>query len=59
MLRLLGRIRAKEVAGRIRMLQEETTTLTIYENGLPVETDIGALAKEALQLIDEKGEERK
>jgi hypothetical protein len=53
MLRLLGRIKAKEVADRIRMLQEDTTQLTIYENGLPFETDIGTLAKEALQLLDE------
>ena len=53
MLRLLGRIQAKEVAGKIRMLQEETSPLTIYENGLPVQTDIGTLAKEALQMIEE------
>ena len=53
MLRILGRIRAKEVADKIRMLQEDTTPLTIYENGLPVQTDIGTLAKEALQLIEQ------
>ena len=53
MLRLLGRLQAKEVAGKIRMLQEDTTPLTIFENGLPVRTDIGTLAKEALQLIEE------
>lgn len=53
MLRLLGRLKAKEVAGKIRMLQEETTPLTIYENGVPVQTNIGTLAKVALQLIDE------
>ena len=52
MLRLLGRLQAKEVEGKIRMLQEEITVLTIYENGLPVQTDIGTLAKEALQLIE-------
>ena len=53
MLRLLGRLKAKEVAGKIRMLQEDPTPLIIYENGLPVQTDLGTLAKEALQLIDE------
>ena len=53
MLRLLGRLEAKEVAGKIRMLQDDTTPLIIYENGLPVQTDIGTLAKVALQLIDE------
>jgi hypothetical protein len=35
------------------MLQKETTPLTIYENGLPVQTDIGTLAKKALQMIEE------
>jgi hypothetical protein len=53
MLRILGRLKAKEVAGKIRMLQEDTTPLTIYENGLPVQTDLGTLAKVALQQIDE------
>jgi hypothetical protein len=52
MLRLLGRLKAKEVASQIRMMQEDTTPLIIYENGLPVQTDIGTLAREALQLID-------
>ena len=52
MVRLLGRLQAKEVAGRIRMLQEDTTVLTIYENGLPIQTEIGTLAKEAIQLIE-------
>jgi hypothetical protein len=52
MVRLLGRLQAKEVAGRIRLLQDDTTPLTIYENGLPVHTEIGILAKEAMQLIE-------
>jgi len=52
MVRLLGRLQAKEVAGRIRALQDDTTVLIIYENGLPVKTDLGTLAKEAMQLID-------
>ena len=53
MLRILGRLKAKEVAGKIRALQDDPAPLTIYENGLPVRTDLGTLAKEALQLIDE------
>jgi len=53
MVRLLGRLKAKEVADKIRALQEDITPLIIYENGLPVETDIGTLAKEAMQLIEE------
>ena len=52
MIRLLGRLQAKEVAGRIRLLQDDTTPLTIYENGRPVHTDIGTLAREALRLIE-------
>jgi len=52
MLRILGRLKAKEVAGRIRMLQEDKTPLIIFENGRPVETSIGALAGEAMQLLE-------
>ena len=52
MVRLLGRLQAKEVTARIRALQEDGTPLTIYENGLPVQTDIGTLAREALRLIE-------
>jgi len=52
MLRLLGRLKAVEVAGKIRLLQDDTTPLTIYENGFPIQTDIGTLAKEAMQLIE-------
>ena len=51
-LRILGRLKAKEVAGRIRMLEEEVTPVTIFENGLPVQTTLGALAREAMQLIE-------
>jgi hypothetical protein len=53
MLRLLGRLQAKEVAGKIRMLQDDATAVTIYENGLPVRTDIATLAKEAMHLIED------
>ncbi len=59
MLRLLGRLQAGEVAGRIRALQDDTTPVTIYENGLPVQTDIGGLAKEALRMIEKEGENNK
>ncbi|MBW2465764.1 MAG: HEAT repeat domain-containing protein [Deltaproteobacteria bacterium] len=52
MLRILGRLKANEVAGKIRMLQDDKTQLTIYENGLPVQTEIGTLAKEAMFLIE-------
>jgi len=56
MVRILGRLKAREVAGRIRMLQEEKEELTVYESGLPVKTDVGSLAKEAMQLIEAQGE---
>ena len=58
MLRLLGRIRATEVAERIKTLENNTVPVTIYENGLPVKTDIGTLAKEAMGLITKQGEEK-
>jgi hypothetical protein len=56
MVRLLGRIRATEAAERIKTLENKTDPVTIYENGLPVKTDIGTLAKEAMGLIKEQGE---
>ncbi len=56
MVRLLGRIRATEAAERIKTLENKTDPVTIYENGLPVKTDIGILAKEAMGLIKEQGE---
>jgi len=59
MVRLLGRLQAKEVAGRIRALQDDTTQLTIYENGRPVQTDLGKLAREAMHLIEAQGEKGK
>jgi hypothetical protein len=59
MLRILGRLKAKEVVGKIRMLQNETAQLIIYENGLPVQTDIGDLAREAIQLIEAQGDNEK
>jgi hypothetical protein len=56
MLRLLGRLQAMEVIGSIEALQEKTEPVTIYENGLPVQTDVGSLAKEAIELITKQGE---
>jgi len=52
MVRILGRLKAKEVASKIRMLQDDAATLTVYENGVPVKTDIGTLAREAMQMIE-------
>ena len=52
MLRILGRLKAREVEGKIRILQEDKTPVTIFENGRPVQTSIGALAREAMQLLE-------
>jgi len=52
MLRILGRLKAKEVATKIKALQEETIPVIIFEDGLPVQTTIGELASTALQLIE-------
>ena len=54
MLRLLGRIRAQEVQGRIEEMQNEIQPVVIFEKGLPVKTDIGKLAREASALISHK-----
>jgi hypothetical protein len=56
MLRLLGRIRAVEATERIKALEGNTDSVIIYENGLPVKTDIGTLAKEAMRMITQQGE---
>jgi hypothetical protein len=52
MVRILGRLKAKEVVSKINMLQDDAAMLTVYENGVPVKTDIGTLAREAMQLIE-------
>ncbi len=57
MLRLLGRIGAREMKSQIEKMQNEIEPVIIFEQGLPVKTDIGKLAKEALDLIGEKGEQ--
>jgi len=50
-LRLMGRIRATEVAGKIEELTESNVQVTYFENGCPVATTIGALAREAQHLL--------
>ena len=52
MVRILGRLRAKEVAGKIRGMLDDRGQLAVYENGLPVQTEVGILAREAIQLIE-------
>ncbi|MBC8317168.1 MAG: PBS lyase [Desulfobulbaceae bacterium] len=55
--RLFGRIQATEMKGEIETLINDDAKLTVYEKGLPVETTVGALAKEALEKIAQHGEE--
>jgi hypothetical protein len=50
-IRLLGRIRAQELKGEIEKQVDDTAQVTIYENGLPVRTTVGELAREALSLM--------
>ncbi|MEN8257455.1 MAG: DVU0298 family protein [Thermodesulfobacteriota bacterium] len=45
---LFGRINAMEVKSEIEKLVDDQAELTIYEDGLPRKTTVGALAKEAL-----------
>ncbi len=46
--RLFGRINAMEVRSEIEKLVDDPAEITIYEDGLPCRTTVGALAKEAL-----------
>ncbi|MCJ7600154.1 MAG: PBS lyase [Desulfobulbaceae bacterium] len=50
-IRLSGRIKAQELKGEIEKQVEDTAQVTIYENGLPVRTTVGDLAREALSLM--------
>jgi hypothetical protein len=56
-LRLLGRIRAQEVAHRIEDMVADETALVMYEKGRPVQTTVGRLAREAVALIRGHGKE--
>jgi hypothetical protein len=51
LLRLFGRIRAREIAGAIAKLTGDQAVLVIYEEGEPRSTTVGQLAREALDLI--------
>jgi hypothetical protein len=50
-IRLAGRIRAMELHGEIARQADDPAPLTVYENGRPVHTTVGALAREALALM--------
>jgi len=50
-IRLLGRIKAQELQGEIAKQVDDTAQVIIYENGLPVQTTVGDLAREALSLM--------
>ncbi|MBU0909714.1 MAG: PBS lyase [Proteobacteria bacterium] len=50
-IRLLGRIKALEQKGEIEKQVDDPAQVTIYEKGLPVQTTVGDLAREALSLM--------
>lgn len=50
-LRLMGRIEAKEASLQIMGLQFDSTPVTIYEQGQPVETTVAALSAEAARNV--------
>ena len=50
-LRLLGRIKAKEAGLQIMALQNDTTPLSLYEQGALVNTTVAALSAQATQNI--------
>ncbi len=52
MVRLLGRIQAKEAAFQILPLQQDTTTICIFEQGEAVEYTLAGLAAAALENIN-------
>ncbi|MBU0675487.1 MAG: HEAT repeat domain-containing protein [Proteobacteria bacterium] len=52
-IRLFGRIYATEVKSNIEELIDDQAKLTVYENGKPIHTTVGDLAKEALASLAE------
>ena len=51
MVRLMGRLRATEVAFQVMGLQNDQSELTIYEQGKPVATTVAELAVQAASMI--------
>lgn len=58
-IRLFGRIAATEVEGEIEKLTDDPARLTVYEQGNPIETTVGALAQEALDHLHKSREQEK
>ncbi|MCB2180586.1 MAG: PBS lyase [Desulfobulbaceae bacterium] len=52
-IRLFGRIKTVELKSEIEKQIDDEAGLTVYEHGKPVQTTVGALAREALKLIQE------
>jgi hypothetical protein len=51
-LRLLGRIKAREVLSQIQQMIESETEVELFEKGKPLQTTVGKLAHEAAMLIE-------
>ena len=56
MARILGRIQASESRTELEKRLNDDSEITIYEQGRPLTTKVATLVKEALALIDRKGE---
>ncbi|MFH1148807.1 MAG: HEAT repeat domain-containing protein [Pseudomonadota bacterium] len=48
----LGRIRAKEAAGELKKLREDSARVTIYDRGSLVDKTVGEIAVEAIDLLE-------
>ncbi|MBI5558207.1 MAG: HEAT repeat domain-containing protein [Deltaproteobacteria bacterium] len=55
-IRLLGRINALELKGEIEKQIDDPAPLIVYENGLPVPTTVGELARQALSVMTDQPE---
>jgi len=56
MLRLLGRLRATESISAMERLIDDPAPLTYYENGAPVQTTVGEMARDAIRLTNQPKE---
>jgi len=58
MVKLLGRIRAGEALFQVMELQNDQNEIMIYEQGRPLQTTVAALADQAVELIQDKGDKK-
>jgi len=56
MLRLLGRLRATESISAMEKLTDDPAPVNYYENGAPVQTTVGEMARDAIRLTNQPKE---